>query len=121
MRKHYKNEKIMKFLTILGAIVGLAWIISGLLALGGYGFIPPSWNFIPSLFPSQIIYVVIVYLVGLVIVILTFLVALKSNPPLPFNWIVLIILAILLVIFQAGIYACVLLIIAALIGIIEDL
>jgi len=56
-----------------------------------------------------------------VFVILTFLVALKPNQPLPFHWLVLLILAILLVIFSAGIWACVLVLIAGIIGLIEDL
>ena len=55
------------------------------------------------------------------VVLLTFLVALKPNKPLPFHWLVLFILGILLIVFSAGIFACVLLIIAALIGLIEVL
>jgi hypothetical protein len=111
MGKHYKNEQIMKFLTIVGALVGLATLILGLAGLENYGFIDPVFA----------LNAVLNFIVGLVIVILTFLVALKPNAPLPFHWLVLFILAILLVIFGAGIWACVLVIIAALIGLIEDL
>ncbi|HUW89763.1 MAG TPA: hypothetical protein VMV43_04515 [Candidatus Nanopelagicaceae bacterium] len=111
MGKHYKNEQIMKFLTIVGALVGLATLILGLAGLENYGFIDPVFA----------LHAVLNFIVGLVIVILTFLVALKPNKPLPFHWLVLFILAILLVIFGAGIWACVLVIIAALIGLIEDL
>jgi hypothetical protein len=111
MTKHYKNEQIMKILTILGALVGLATLILGLAGLENYAIINPVFG----------LTVVINFIVGIVIVALTFLVALKPNKPLPFHWLILFILAILLVIFGAGIWACVLVVIAALIGLIEDL
>jgi len=111
MTKHYKNRQIMKFLTIIGALVGLATLILGLLGMPNYGFIDPvlGLNYVLN------------FIVGLVIVALTFLVAMKPDKPLPFHWLVLFILGILLVVFGAGIWACVLVIIAALIGLIEDL
>ena len=115
MVKHYKNEGIMKFLTIIGALVGLVWIISGFASLAGSGFVP---IIVPDIVPLERFLTLII---GLVIVILTLLVGIKPNKTLPFHWLVLFILGILLVIFQAGIWACVLLIIAALIGLIEDL
>ena len=111
MTKHYKNEGIMKLLTVLGAVVGLITLILGLARIENYGFIDPVFG----------LDVVLNFIVGLVIVVLTFLVALKPNKPLPFHWLVLLILGILLVLFGAGIWACVLVIIAALIGLIEDL
>lgn len=111
MGKHYKNQQIMKFLTIIGALVGLATLILGIAGFPNYGFIDPVFA----------LNAVLNFIVGLVIVVLTFLVALKPNKPLPFHWLVLFILGILLVIFGAGIWACVLVIIAALIGLIEDL
>ena len=115
MTKHYKNEQIMKILTVLGAIVGLVYIINGFAGLAGMSFfLPPALNI-------QLLDTIISLIIGLVIVILTFLVALKPNQPLPFHWLVLIILAILLVIFSAGIYACVLVLIAGIIGVIEEL
>jgi len=101
----------MKFLTILGALVGLVTLILGLAHLENYGFIDPVFA----------LNEVLNFIVGLVIVVLTFLVALKPDKPLPFHWLVLFILGILLVLFGAGIWACVLVIIAALIGLIEDL
>jgi len=110
----YKNEQIMKILTVLGALVGLVYIINGFAGLAGASFLPPA-------FSVQLLETIISLIIGLVVVILTFLVALKPNQPLPFHWLVLIILAILLVIFSAGIYACVLVLIAAIIGLIEDL
>ncbi|MFX0057444.1 MAG: hypothetical protein ACFE85_07985 [Candidatus Hodarchaeota archaeon] len=111
MKKHYKNQQLMKFLTILGALVGLITLILGLAGIENYGFINPVFG----------LHYVINFIVGLVIVVLTFLVALKPDRPLPFHWLVLFILGILLVLFGAGIWACVLVIIAALIGLIEDL
>jgi hypothetical protein len=111
VKKHYKNEQLMKFLTILGALVGLITLILGLANLENYGFIDPVFA----------LNEVLNFIIGLVIVVLTFLVALKPDKPLPFHWLVLFILGILLVLFGAGIWACVLVIIAALIGLIEDL
>jgi hypothetical protein len=115
MAKHYKNEGIMKFLTIIGGLVGLVWIISGFAGIVGLGFVP---IIVPNIIPLERILTLII---GLVIVVLTLLVGIKPDKPLPFHWLVLFILGILLVIFLAGIWACVLLIIAALIGLIEEL
>ncbi|MFX0037152.1 MAG: hypothetical protein ACFE9I_16090 [Candidatus Hermodarchaeota archaeon] len=111
MTKHYKNEQLMKFLVIIGAIVGLVTLILRLAGMEDYGFVDPLIA----------LDAIIIFVVGLVIVILTFLVALKPNNPIPFHWLVLIILAILLVVFGAGIWACILVLIAGLIGLIEDL
>lgn len=111
MKRHYKNEQIMKILTVLGALVGLATLILGIAGYGYYGWIEPLVG----------LGIVINFIVGIVIVALTFLCALKPDRPLPFHWLVLFILAILLIVFGAGIWACVLVIIAALIGLIEDL
>lgn len=110
-RKHYKNEQIMKLLTILGGLVGLATLILGIAGLANIGFIDPLLG----------LGIVANFIVGIVVVALTLLVGLKPDAPLPFHWLVLFILAILLVIFGGGIWACVLVIIAALIGLIEDL
>jgi len=114
MTKHYKNEGIMKILTILGALVGLVFIINGFAGLAGYGFLP-------TIVDIQLLNRIITLVIGLVVVVLTFLVAWKPNRPLPFHWLILLILAILLVIFAAGIWACVLVLIAAIIGLIEEL
>ncbi|MBY9009913.1 MAG: hypothetical protein KGD74_08620 [Candidatus Lokiarchaeota archaeon] len=113
MTKHYKNEGIMKILTVLGALVGLVYIINGFASLAGLGFLPPVLNI-------QLLDRIISLFVGLVVVILTFLVALKPNRPLPFHWLVLFILAVLLVIFGGEIIACILVLIAAIIGLIEE-
>ena len=111
MTKHYKNDGLMKLLTILGALVGLVSLILGLAGLENYGFVNPLGTLDR----------VLSFIVGLVIVVLTFLSAFKPNNPIPFHWLILIILGILLVVFGAGIWAGVLVIIAALIGLIEDL
>ncbi len=113
MAKHYKNEQIMKILTVLGAIVGLIYIINGFAGLAGAGFLPIIVNI-------QLLDTIINLIIGLVVVILTFLVALKPNRPLPFHWLVLFILGILLIIFGAEIIACILVVIAAIIGLIEE-
>ena len=111
MTKKYKNEGLMKVLVILGALVGLITLILGLARIENYGFINPLLTF------NEII----VFIIGLVIVVLTFWVGFKPNDPIPFHWVILIIFAILLVVFGAGIWACVLVLIAGLIGIIEEL
>ncbi|MFX0153158.1 MAG: hypothetical protein ACFE9Q_01420 [Candidatus Hodarchaeota archaeon] len=111
MTKKYKNEGLMKVLVILGALVGLVTLILRLAGLESYGLVAPL----------VALDIIIVFIIGLVIVIITFWVGFKPNDPIPFHWLMLIILAILLVVFGAGIWSCVLVIIAALIGIIEEL
>jgi len=64
--------------------------------------------------------VIVNFIIGLVVVIITLLAGIKPNDPIPFHWLVLFILGILLAIF-ADILAGVLVIIAFLIGLIEDL
>ncbi len=113
MAKHYKNEQIMKILTVLGALVGLVYIINGFARLAGVGFLPLMVNI-------QLLETIINLIIGLVVVILTFLVALKPNRPLPFHWLVLFILGFLLIIFGAEIIACLLVVIAAIIGLVEE-
>ena len=113
MAKHYKNEQIMKILTVLGALVGLVYIINGFAGLAGVGFLPLIVNI-------QFLETIFNLIIGLIVVILTFLVALKPNRPLPFHWLVLFILGILLIIFGAEIIACILVVIAAIIGLIEE-
>ena len=113
MAKHYKNEQIMKILTVLGALVGLVYIINGFAGLAGVGFLPLIVNI-------QFLETIFNLIIGLIVVILTFLVALKPNRPLPFHWLVLFILGILLIIFGAEIIACILVVIAAIIGLIDE-
>jgi hypothetical protein len=111
MTKKYKNEQLMKLLTILGAIVGLIYLILSLTSLRGQY----------QVYSFQVVGDAIVnFIIGLVVVILTFWVGLKPNAPFPFHWLVLLILSILLFIF-VDIIAGVLVLIAFLIGLIEDL
>ncbi|MFX1325872.1 MAG: hypothetical protein ACFE8N_13040 [Promethearchaeota archaeon] len=110
MAKKYKNEQLMRFLTIIGAIVGLIYLILGLPFLD-----------IQSVIPIDVgLNIVLNLIIGIVVVIITLWVGLKPNAPLPFHWLVLLILAILLVIF-ADVIAGILVLIAFLIGLIEDL
>jgi len=111
MTKHYRNGQLMKLLVVLGAVVGLVTLILGIAKLENYAYVKPLGT----------LNEILVFIIGLVIVVLTFLVALKPNDPLPFHWLVLIILAILLVVFGAGIWSCVLVLIAGIIGLVEDL
>ncbi|MBN1214972.1 MAG: hypothetical protein JXA99_05955 [Candidatus Lokiarchaeota archaeon] len=112
-RKHYSNESLMKFLTIIGGLVGLAFCIIGIAQIeGNYGLYPGVVD--------QLNYV-IVYIVGICISIITIYTGMKPDDPIPFHWLVLFILGILLIVFGGGIWACALLIIAALLGIIDEL
>ncbi|MBY9006567.1 MAG: hypothetical protein KGD63_07390 [Candidatus Lokiarchaeota archaeon] len=111
-RKHYSNESLMKFLTIIGGLVGLAFCIIGLTGMdGNYGFYQgiDSLNYIVR------------FIIGMVISVLTIYTGIKPDNPIPFHWIVLFILGILLIVFGGGLWACALLIIAALLGIIDEL
>lgn len=111
MTKVYKNEGIMRFLTIVGALIGLAYLIVRITGIGTQY----------QVYPIDVgLHIVVNFIVGLVVVILTLLVGLKPNEPLPFHWLVLFILAILLIIF-VDIIAGVLVLIAFLIGLIEEL
>ena len=111
MTKKYKNEGLMKVLVILGALVGLVTLILRLAHIENYGYVNPIFA----------LGEVVNFIIGLVIVVLTLWVGFKPNNPIPFHWLVLIIFAILLVVFGAGIWSCVLVLIAGIIGIIEEL
>lgn len=111
MKKHYKNEGIMKILTVLGGIIGLVTIILGALNIENYSFINIELG----------LNAVLTLIVGLVVCVLTFMVGWKPNNPVPFHWLMLLVLAILLAVFNAGMWAVVLVVIAFLIGLIEDL
>jgi len=111
MAKKYKNQPLMKFLTILGGIVGLVYLILRLTTLGDRY----------QVYPLDVgLNIVINFIIGLVVVVLTLLVGLRPNDPIPFHWFVLLIFAILLIVF-VDIIAGVLVLIAFLIGLIEDL
>ena len=108
VRKKYKNEGLMKFLTIIGGLLG---ILLPLLALAGYS----TWSI-------QVgnVNLVISVIVGVIFSLLALLAGIRPGDPIPFNWLVLFILAILMFVFSATIGAL-LVILAALIGLIEDL
>jgi hypothetical protein len=107
--KKYKNENLMKFLTVIGGLVALA---SQIFTIAG----------IPWIIPHYVGFYDIIYaIIGIVFSVITIYTAIKPNNPFPFHWLFLFVLGILLVIFAGGIIACVLLIIAALIGLIEEL
>ncbi|GAH14943.1 unnamed protein product [marine sediment metagenome] len=78
-KHHYKNEQIMKLLTILGGLVGIATMVLGLAGIADIGFINPLLG----------LNAVINFIVGIVISVLTLLTGLKPNAPLPFHWLVL--------------------------------
>ena len=111
MTKHYINEVLMKVLVILCDLVGLVTLFLGIAGMENYGFVDPLVTFDR----------IVLFIIGLVIVVLTFWVGFKPNDPIPFHWLILIIFAILLIVFGAGIWACVLVLIAGLIGIVEEL
>jgi len=108
----YDHDQIMKFLTILGGLVGLAFIIMGFLIyleipIPDYAVLPPTLDPILEL------------VVGLVVVAITLLVGVRPDDPIPFHWLVLMILAVLLVVFGGSVWACACLLIAGLIGLID--
>ena len=109
MAKKYKNEGIMKFLTVIGGLVALA---SQIFFLLGYPW--PLGRYVGF---YETVYVII----GLFISVITIYTAIKPDTPFPFHWLFLFVLGILLIVFAGGIIACALLIIAALIGLIEVL
>ena len=111
-RKHYSNESLMKFLTIIGGLVGLATCIIGFTEFNAYPVYPgviDSLNYVA------------VYIIGIIISVITIYTAIRPDDPIPFHWLVLFILGILLIVFGGGIWACALLIIACLLGIIDEL
>ncbi len=117
-RKHYKNEPIIKLLVILAGIIGLIFQLIGLIRL--------AW-WVPRVLPHWYgPYYVIIYVVGIIISILTILCGLRKESKsggeiIPFHWISFLILAILMIIFGGGIIACILLIIAMILALLEDL
>jgi len=108
MKTHYKNEGIMKALTVIGGVVGLLTIILRLTG-NDYGYININLG----------LDAVLIFIIGLVVCVITILVGMREI--LTFHWLTLLILAILLAVFNAGMWAVVCLVIAFLIGLIEDL
>ncbi|MEJ2252036.1 MAG: hypothetical protein P8Y70_03790 [Candidatus Lokiarchaeota archaeon] len=96
-------EKLMKILTILGAIVA---IIEAAIGLSNFSF-----NNIP--------YSLITHIVAIIIAILCLLSAIRPSDPIPFNWIILLIFSIVLIIFRSTVGG-ILIIIAAILGILVE-
>ncbi len=107
MAKKYEHNDLMKILTILGGLVGLA---SAILVIANYD-LPATYSAFDR---------VVSGIVGIVIAVLTLLCAMRPDDPIPWHWLVLFVLAILLIVFS-GLWGGVLVIIAALIGLIDDL
>ncbi len=109
VRKKYKNNDLMKFLTVIGGLLG---ILLPLLHLSG---VYSSWSFSVGGI-DEIIAVILAVIFSL----FALLSAIRPGDPIPWSWLVLFILAILMFVFGASIGAL-LVILAALIGLIEDL
>jgi hypothetical protein len=115
-REQYKYETLIKVFVILGGIIGL---LTQILTLAGVSGIP---TIIPHWWGTSFI---IILLVGIVISVLTLLCGLRKktktgNEVVPFHWISFLILAILILVFGGGIVACVLLIIAFILALIDE-
>ncbi|TFF95424.1 MAG: hypothetical protein EU544_02795 [Promethearchaeota archaeon] len=117
-RKHYKNETILKLLVVLAGVLAL---VTQLFALLNYAYIPtiiyPTWYG-----GYRIIYLII----GLIISVFIILCGLRKESSggggiVPFHWVTFLIFAILVVVFGGGLLPCLLLVIAFLIALIEDL
>lgn len=116
-KEQYKYESLIKVFIILGGIIGL---LTQILTLAGISSIP---TIISHWWGTSFI---IILLVGIVISVLTLLCGLRKqtktgNEIVPFHWISFLILAILILVFGGGIVACVLLIIAFILALIDDL
>ncbi|TFF96728.1 MAG: hypothetical protein EU547_06140 [Promethearchaeota archaeon] len=114
-RKHYRHESLIQIFTVLGAVVGIATIIISIAGLGDIAVVSGVSV------AGDLIMQVVIWIVGLVICVITLLAGIKPGDPIPLHWLLLFILAILLIVFGAGVWACVLVVIAALIGLIDDL
>lgn len=124
MKKHYKNEGILKILTILAGIIGLIYVIFGLIgAFGTFAYLGYLPTVISPFYAGYNSVVRIIFLIiGLVVCILTIKMGLEPRgDPVPMNWVTLLVFAILIIVFGGGIWACILLIIAFLIALIEEL
>ena len=107
MAKKYKYNDLMKFLTILGGLLGLA---SAILVLANYE-LPATYSAFDR---------VVSAIVGIIVSVLTLLCALRPDDLIPWHWLVLFVLAILLIVFS-GLWGGVLVIIAALLGLVDEL
>jgi len=108
VKKKYKNNDLMKFLVIIGGLLGI------LLPILAIADVYSSWNVNVGVDP------IINVILAVVFSLMALLSGMKPDDPIPWNWLVLFILGVLMLVFGASIGAL-LVIIAALIGLIEDL
>ena len=108
MAKKYEHNDLIKLLTILGGLVGLALCLLALLSIENYSPSLDIGNYVVSA------------IVGLVISVLVIITAMRPDDPFPWHWLMLFVWGILLIVFS-GLWGGVLVIIAALIGLIDDL
>lgn len=106
--RKYKHNDLIKLLVVLGGVVGLALSI---LSMVGYSYEPVSIGAIDAIIRG---------IVGCIISVLTILMGTRPNDPIPWHWIVMIIFSILLLVF-ASLWAFILVLIAGLIGLVDDL
>ncbi|MFO7796224.1 MAG: hypothetical protein ACQERB_05585 [Promethearchaeati archaeon] len=119
-RKHYRHEGIMKFLVIVGALVGIATIILRIAAAFGLPSID-LYPVYPGIQFGELAGLIVIGIVGIIICFIAILSVIKPDNPIPFHWLLIFILGVLILVFSGGIWACALLIIAAIIGIIDEL
>lgn len=110
MVKYYKHNKIIKFCTVLGALLGFLYCFFTLLNTNSFTIWPISFS----------INGVNGIIIGMIAATLTFLVTMKPDDPLPWHWLTLIVFGVLLFIF-CNILPGILVFIGAIIGIIDDI
>jgi len=108
VKKRYKNNDLMKFLVIIGGLLGI------LLPILAIARVYSIWSVNVGVDP------IVNVILAIIFSLLALLSAIRPGDPIPWNWLVLFILAILMLVFGASIGAL-LVILAALIGLIEDL
>lgn len=112
VRKKYKNESLMKFLTVIGSLLAIAAAISLFLSLAGLGYGLDYLNLTGN--------AIVAGIVLLVVGIITLYTVIDPNKLLPFTWLVLFIMAIIMFL-VGGFWGALCVVLAALIGLIEDL
>jgi len=116
-KQEYKNEPILKALVIIAGIVAIFFQI---FALMGYYLWVPNYNY----WTWPFLYVLV--FVGIFFSVLTILCGLrkeykKGGEIVPFHWITFLILGIILLIFAGGFIPLILLFIAFLLALIEEI
>ncbi|MBD3195929.1 MAG: hypothetical protein GF317_12780 [Candidatus Lokiarchaeota archaeon] len=96
-------EKVMYILTILGGLIGILEAVIGL-TRGS---------------PLDLDYELISNIVAIIIAVLAIMSAIKPDNPIPFNWIIILVFSILLIIF-GSIIGGVLMLVGALLGLFSE-